>query len=118
MRIPAVIPLVALMILLPICFALFNSDTDTFDIVKDTEEPVYINGTVYTVEFIESCFGDDYVIMTMNNGKTYEWYDGEYGDIKIYEGKTIECLCYIQGYDNFLRLYPCNDWKMGYIKEV
>ena len=93
-----------------------DNNDNPFDYIRETEEPVYINGTIEHVEYVSKGSMDDYCLMVMSDGRKHWWSDDSFGKIKIHEDETVEILCYTQGWDGYLRLYPCNsDWEMGYI---
>lgn len=89
-------------------------DENPFDYIRETEERVIINGTILHVEYIdwEKCE------LFMENGWDYSFNGDAFGDLKKHEGERVTILCYTQGWDGLYRLYPCNDWEMGYVKTI
>ena len=107
-------------------FFMFNTETivtsilgkpeNPFDIIRETEERVYINGTILHVEYIDwkkcALFLEE---------KDYPYYfDADaFTELKKNEGCKVTIMCYIRSWDGLYRLYACNfDWDSGYVKNL
>ena len=98
-------------------FMLTTLNKNPFDDIRSSEERIFINGTIIHVEYINEFYAnDDYCILFIDNLQ-YHWSKDSFSDLKRHEGETVSIMCYVQTYDGNHRLYPCNDWEMGYIKE-
>jgi len=89
-------------------------DDNPFDYIRETEERVYINGTIVHVEYIDW----EHCELFMENGRDHYFAKDAYAELKRYEGQEVTIMCYTQGWDGYYRLYACNDWEMGYVKPL
>jgi len=88
-------------------------DYNPFDEIRETEERVFINGTILHVEYIDW----EYCELFMNDGSSHYFHKTAFGELKKFEGRSVTIMCYTQAWDGYYRLFPCNyDWDMGYIK--
>jgi len=86
-----------------------------FHYIRETEEPVYINGTILHVEYVD---GETCKLFFEEQSWSHTFDADAFSELKKYEGNKVTILCYTQGWDGKYRLYPCNfDWEMGYVNE-